>query len=327
MTATQYISLHLLVHSSASVRVAALKSFTYAPSTVTPLPAQVLRTLQQRLPEYHAETDARARNELHTIIKKFLSRLAIVIRRLSRAQGGSQEDRPQTNHYLSSSSINDDRSLRDHTEFLGWYVDFLVQELQPTASYPRHISALKILKFLADNGLCSNLESILAVSLTARSKDPLFSELYSIPAMQVLLDLCMDAFDDVRSAAVTLLSVFPYPMLVAFTGSESATEYIKASTKGTQPGSRLMLSSILRRAESLMRRTGRADYADGVGRLYDLTYLWCGELERNQRCDTPTLDILENLLTGLEDDVRTAQNDLQAATSSAPVHGRFIALR
>ncbi|MCJ1478167.1 hypothetical protein MMC13_006843 [Lambiella insularis] len=327
LTITQSISLHLLIHASASVRVAALKFLTYAPSSIGPFPVQILRTLQQTLPQFHAETDARARNEFCNSMRGFFSHVEVIVRRQSRSQGSFQEDQHQvgsSSHPLITSGFGD---MMGHSFFLGWYVDFLVQELQPTASYPRHISSLKILKLLADYGLCSTRGFVLAMSRITRSKDLLFFEFYSVQVMRVLLDLCMDPFDDVRSLAATLLNMLPNSMLAAPTEPLLTKAETITSSNINQHLGDPVLSFFLKRAEYLMRRTGRADYADGLGRLYDLSYSRCGENVSTRDAATIRASILEHLLGSLEDDVRIAQHDLQAAVSSAPVHGRFITLR
>ena len=81
----------------------------------------------------------------------------------------------------------------------------------------------------------------------------------------------------------------------------------------------------LDRAEVLMRLTGRAIYADGVGRLYDLLYERYAA--RSVVQSHTRHSIVEHLLTNLEIDVQVAINNLPLAVSKAPIHGWLIALR
>ena len=134
--------------------------------------------------------------------------------------------------------------------------------------------------------------------------------MYSIRIATLLLDLVVNAYDDVRNYATALLKLF----------EPSATT---PSISSTELNTRIQLA--LDRAESSMRRTGRASYADGVGRLYDLVYERQTIVPGEQTHDR--YSIVETLLTNLENDIQIAIKDLPLAVSKAPVHGRLIALR
>ena len=87
------------------------------------------------------------------------------------------------------------------------------------------------------------------------------------------------------------------------------------------------LSMALSRVEEMTYRTGRADYADAVGRTYELMYdhyLIAEDLTLRRK---GIVFILEHLISALEHDIKIAQENLRLATSTAPLHGRLIALR
>lgn len=141
----------------------------------------------------------------------------------------------------------------------------------------------------------------------------------------------MDPFDDVRGMAAGILKDFPSlgvsspnnPMRKGYDLVSSETDQRAHITMDHQ-----VLSLALTRAERLMSRTGRADFADGVGRLYDLTYRCC--LFNNN--DTNVVnskrsEVRKALISGLEKDIMIAQENLRMAISTAPLHGRLIALR
>ena len=131
--------------------------------------------------------------------------------------------------------------------------------------------------------------------------------------MRALLDLTMDPFADVRANAATMLKDFPHDMLDhVFVSSHSSI---------------VREGSVLDRAERMMQRSGRADYADGVGRLYDMLYGSC--IFRRSR-STDNLEpsrVITHLLGTLESDISMAKQNLAVAVASAPIHGRLIALR
>ena len=140
----------------------------------------------------------------------------------------------------------------------------------------------------------------------------------------------MDPFDDVRSIAATVLKCIPTSILSTVKGSTAEENHqtpLVESINGTLPADERYFSLALRRAENMMYRTSRADYADGVGRLYDLTY-GCCIIDEGANVDIDgRTSILENLLLALENDIRIAKKNLRVAVSTAPLHGRLIALR
>ena len=128
----------------------------------------------------------------------------------------------------------------------------------------------------------------------------------------------MDPFDDVRHMAATILKILP------------PQQHSIHMTNGTSQKSETFhidLSDILSRAETMMQHTGRADYADGVGRLYDLLFGRCSINIAATTWLEGRHAILEHLLSNLEHDIRVARDSLRLAVSAAPLHGRLISLR
>ena len=71
-----------------------------------------------------------------------------------------------------------------------------------------------------------------------------------------------------------------------------------------------------------MSCTGRADQADGFGRLYRLIFDFNKLVITNDR-----LSVLDNLLSSLLESVRDARGNLSLAVGHSPLHGDLIALR
>lgn len=318
---SQCISHRLLLHVSSSVRIAALRLFIDVASSTKPLTRDVLLALQQKLPHFHGETDSRARNEFVSAIKKLFSRLQGIIPRLNKVEGVF----PIPSE-ISMARFNTRSSgpLEDHFKFLTWYFSFLLGELQPVASYQRHISALKVMQQLSNSGVHKYLQHRRAIiAASSGGEEPQYS-FHDSSLFRLLLDLIVDPFDDVRSAAAALVQAFPKRMR---SDPGSANSDMLSGAHGGHRQERLTVSLTLQRAEALMRRTGRADCADGVGRLYDVLYGFQDLAMAPADCHRERGDIMRILIANLESDVKVAQSDLQQAILSAPLHGYLIALR
>lgn len=194
-------------------------------------------------------------------------------------------------------------TLRRHEDFISWYVGFLKDELASTASYQRHITALKAMSYIiqpatpqlnnADNSL--ELRILLVDTTWFRS----------------ILDLVMDPFDDVREAAASLV------MSLSLENRDSGLRDQIAILERTPIEE---LQSFCRRADELARKTARADHSDGAARSSELLCRW--STNTKERISIP-LEILSNLESKLD----AAENDLATAVLQAPVHGSFASLR
>ena len=104
---------------------------------------------------FHAEVDAKARNDFISVIKRLCLRIKGAIARMHKASGSATADisdqifpKPHNRPY------DDEKDLFEKQKwFVSWYIDFLVREMQPTASYQRHITALKIMHYIVHIGL------------------------------------------------------------------------------------------------------------------------------------------------------------------------------
>ena len=150
----------------------------------------------------------------------------------------------------------------------------------------------------------------------------------------MLLDLVMDPFDDVRGVAAGMLTEsLSFSPSNTNNANKSTTEeltsiFIARDKSSYTYVNQQVLSLALTRAEHLMYHTGRADYADGVGRLYVLKYGHCSVddeepiVGRSKRSE-----VIESIVLQLEKDIMIAEENLRIAVSAAPLHGRLIALR
>lgn len=316
------LGLNLLEHSSPAVRISALALLVSSPVSNRPLSEDALLCLRRCIPFFHVEVSAKARNESIALMNKLCLRLRIKAVSLIRDHQGSintfldQTAGLSLGHASSKEQRghNFPKELQRYLSFQSWYMRFLVHELRPTASYQSHISALRILHSVLESKLL--LQASKANELYIKLSD---EGLPSSLPLRPLLDLLLDPFDDVRQLANMVIevqiSLGQIPFLTEPNG-EAEAEALSLEKGGNSCNPKRVLRVALERAESKAAETGRADDADGVGRIYDLMY-----------GTDKTVSILGHLLDQLKDEVEVAKNSLISAVHTAPLHGHLIALR
>ena len=309
----ELIATTLLNHQTPSIRLAAF-SLAAAPTVkLTPFSINVLEGFQYAIPCYHDEVDPEFRQEFIAILKQMWTRLCSIIRRLRRE---NQQHQASVKHAPLPLCIHlPEREggavLSAHMDFFQWYISFLCEELQSTAPYQRHIAALSMLKFCSFN----EIEESAAPFRSKKSDLAPFLE-------RLLLDLVTDAFDDVRAMSTQLLRS-GYS-----TGVFKLDALIKAKSIAVSdniPGVSKLLKT-LAKAEARMQSTGRADHADGVGRLYTLIFDITGSSTGCEWHNTQ-IGIVSHLFIKIRADIATGSADLRRAMVPAPFHGHVIALR
>lgn len=302
-----------LVHSSHDVRSFAMSLLITSSSTTKPYSSLTFGLLRQHLRSCHADPDAKFRNEIlahsKNMVKRIKGAISVLQKDINRltikASKVDANGMPVNTHIGQGAKqianagetwLRD--TLREHEEFYVWYLEFLAHELVPTASYQRHITALKslvnILKLGADS--------------PSVAEQSLYRETQWI---RVILDLVMDPFDDVRQTATALLMLYPSNYIYAETadsGNHSKSKPID------------VLTEFCARASDLASRTSRADHSDGTARALGLLCAWQDTFESR-------LSLLLRTLDELEQKIKIAETDLGQAVMAVPVHGTFAAVR
>lgn len=188
-------------------------------------------------------------------------------------------------------------TLKSHEDFYAWYLDFLAHELVPTASYQRHITALKSLVNIVRLGKES----------PTSTEERIYTDSHWI---RIIMDLAMDPFDDVRETASSLLMLYP---------AESVRTKIEFGADQPKTTPLDILMEFYTRASNLASRTGRADHSDGTARSLGLLCAWQDTLE-------PRLSLLSRTLDELDQKIGAAEKELGRAVMSEPVHGTFAAI-
>lgn len=343
----------LLDHSSSSVRIGAL-SLLVSSASARPFCRRVLRRMRQCIPYFHVEVNPKPRNEIIAIMKKLCMRLRSATKSLLRcgqdpdtltrdqtsipAQLGARSDgnnRTSSENVFEQELDETSHVLDEHLAFRKWYMVFLIQELRPTASYQSHITALKMLEMLTE-------QTVGLANTPSKSRNDylgtLNGDLPSGLLLRPLTDLLLDPFDDVRQSANIVfdlhLSTNSFPRISTSKGkldkeADLVSGWAKKQADNEEDLRNANRSILLdlNKAENISGITGRADHADGFGRLNNLLYATSTAVARPTRWHQDCHLIVDRVVSTLEKDVDIAKNDLLFAVSSRPLHGHLIALR
>lgn len=213
--------------------------------------------------------------------------------------------------------------------FLNWYAEFLTRELHPASSYQRHITALQLLHWLLPTDVGVGAVRLPPEFVSNRDNEPLQKSLFTPQLLRCALDLMLDPFDDVRNAAAAILELSPSTLLAptSDSGGFAIPMEPRIDNGVILPSDRRGLIHTLIRAEAIMRYTGRADHADGVGRLYNLLFGTCQNSPKLNNWYNRRVSILTHILERLEHGIGVAHRDMRLAVGKHTLHGYLVALR
>ena len=281
----------LLSQSSRSARLTGFTTIVASHSATTPFTECSLRLIKRYLSHFFADTDANFRSEVSSLIQRLLDRLRAVTAVLAR-----QDDRHGLGEFERAQSV-----LRYHRGFLDWLLLCLTWELRPTASYQRHISALRCLSVVTRSGLDSRVaEAVFSKAALGDTRWPFVVTLMTPGLRSLLLDLLVDPFDDVRQTAASILAMY------SSSSGEDAWQDVQLARK---------------RAEMSMLLTGRADQADGVAHLHALQFRMHRSFgEQLENSISPLVNQLDSMLD-------IAASNLSQAVARFPIHGLLTSIR
>ncbi|KEQ95613.1 hypothetical protein AUEXF2481DRAFT_79436 [Aureobasidium subglaciale EXF-2481] len=303
----------LLLRTSDAVRIAGLAMLTNTTTTTQPLSSGTMDALKKGLPFLHADADAGFRSELFSLIKHLMERIKSATANLAKPQSkakanGSGHTSAQSQ---SKSGVGLD-TVTAHRSFVEWYVSFLKAEMRPTASYQRHVSALRCIMIIAKSGV----DPRIVIPIHSRSGGfavswPFELDVVDDEMTDLLTGLLLNAYDDVRSTAAEILNL---------------TENVSQSQR--KAISTPVLVNSLAQAQNMMMRSGRADHADGVAHLYSSLFRQCANLiSDDERWWASRCQVLEYLVHTIEQTIQVANADIAQAVSRNPLHGLFTSLR
>ncbi|KAI2469215.1 putative death-receptor fusion protein-domain-containing protein [Annulohypoxylon bovei var. microspora] len=311
----------VLCHDSFEARSSAVSILIASSSTTKPYTAEALELLKKHLPSFHEDSDPKMRYDVlghsRNMIKRIQSTVESLRREVERTSKkinkiGLSKVSPkvfteakdnQLQKHQEDTIVELCATLRRHEAFVSWYVGFLKDELSPTTSYQRHITALKAIVFI--------IQPTIPQGSNADISSELRSLLVDTTWFRSVLDLIMDPFDDVRETAASLvMSLWPE--------SRDSRLREQIGRLGRTPIEELR--SFCCKADELARRTARADHSDGAARSSELLCRWSTNTEEK-------ISIPFEVLSKLEAKLSAAENDLATAVLQAPVHGSFASLR
>lgn len=345
----------LLSHSLGRVRSAAFSVLVSSISSIRPFPTYTLDLLKQKLCILHADTDAKFRNEVLSNSRHMVERLRGATSNLTRelVMSGlsvhSESNVERENNQLTKEAKSAlEVSLQEHKNFMNWYLQFLSNELVPTASYQRHITALRAIQIVVKSGARRSQTYVGLIQPPNTQPAWIFDIfIFTEKMIRLLLDRLMDPFEDVRAAATDILkfafldSLPDEKLHCSITRPLSDVPIVRPESKGIENSSHVshlensekgdskelwhsmiptLLLQFIERAQCASQRTGRADIADGIARSSELLCIFL-------LSDQARLAFLESLILDLERKVVVAEDDLAKAVSLAPIHGQFASLR
>ncbi|KAI1735552.1 putative death-receptor fusion protein-domain-containing protein [Xylaria scruposa] len=315
----------LLCHRSHEARASGLSILVASPSTTKPYASETLGLLQKYLPSFHEDVDPKIRYDVlghsRNMIRRLYNSTDILRKESARtlktsekkamefektkstleSEGTTQTEGQQMIKEVAMTSPTD--TLREHEKFVEWYTNFLKGELVPSASYQRHITALRAMNYF----LKSSLVQKDGTAITRWPANLLIDNTW----FRSVLDLILDPYDDVREAATSLI------MLLQPGGSMSGPP---SQVNGLPVTPIEELRRFCRKANELALKTARADHCDGAARSQQLLCRWSSSFEE-------AVEVLAAIFSGLEKKLGAAESDLAAAVLQAPVHGDFASLR
>ena len=158
---SNFLAIRCLDHQSPYIRIAATSIIVIADGTAASFTNKDLHALRPALKMFFSETDARIRGDLFNIMKKLTSRLLLVINKLERNLVNTRE---AVLHHQRSSDT-DSLILAQHKQFVKWFYNFLCTEMRPSASYQRHLMALKTLNMESTLELLSTCKVSLHITI------------------------------------------------------------------------------------------------------------------------------------------------------------------
>ncbi|TQS37652.1 hypothetical protein Golomagni_01867 [Golovinomyces magnicellulatus] len=341
----------LLTHASGIIRSLSFSVLVSSLSPLRPLSSSTIQAIKSNLHILHFDSDVKFRNEILSTLKQLIERLrgstAFLVKEVHsiklQLQSKSNDDVSQENRARTLLQQTQDL-LQEQRLFIKWFFEFLIGELIPTASYQRHVISLKAINLWMSSGIIkATVYRTRARSANNETQWPFQIDFFSPEAIRILLDLLVDPFEDVRALAGSILKISPPthfmktkdgllakrkdPSVISIPeicdwSSSSQPVILRCDNKSFDPdvGAPLsILEDFIKYIEIISNKTGRADYADGLARSYELlNYLLSSGKEK--------IRILTKLVDKILSKVLIAEGNLAIAVHDAPLHGILAAL-
>ncbi|POS83999.1 hypothetical protein EPUL_003568 [Erysiphe pulchra] len=340
-----------LAHADDLVRSVSFSILVSSSSPLRPFSPATIQIIKSKLHILFSDTDIKFRNEILSTTKQLIERLrgssAFLVKEISsrkyQLRDGSRFD---ILHVAQAENLLQKTVdlLQSQRSFIKWILEFLIGELIPTASYQRHITSLKTINLWLSSGIIgSKSRKPSAKKTNNQTIWPFAIDFFTPEVVRLLIDLLVDPFEDVRALASNILKM---ASAVQFQRSEESSvsktkkrkhiiipeichwssnfqdNFSKRSVEEKQINtneSLKILEDFIEFVEEISNKTGRADYADGLARSYELYYYL-------QDCQREQDKIFRNLADKLVMKISLAENNLAKAVQDEPLHGILAAL-
>ena len=320
----------LLLHESSDIRISALATLIHSSSSTRPFTAKMFVLLRRNLPFFYTEHDPKIRGEFISLMKYLCSRLQASVTKMLRSQ--AKHDKFSTPVGMAVDRVHEDSEedcseiLESHLSFIEWHLEMVITRLRVTASYQPHITGLKVLQHI------KNFDLEHRISVGCPSSPSLRAQARSTTSviLRLLLDLVMDPFDDVRdTAAAVLKGMISSGSVVTNTDFVEDKRSIpkRADLRLDMKLHTNLFDQTISKAEAMVNRTGRADYADGLGRLCELKCDYLVKEAGSNKTEDKSVSAVLELVESLEDRVESLKNNIRVPNFGIPLHGLLIALR
>lgn len=316
----------LLSHSSQTIRLAGLSFIVSSVSPARPLTLNGLESIKRNLYHLFAETDANVRCDTFRLMQQLIDRVRAAMASLHKTITRSSSAETST---LASTMNSLDTILHAHWTFMQWLLRFLSAGLRPGGSYQRHICSLKVLLTVAKSGIDPSISAqYLSRQSLTQTKWPYHLCIFTPWIERSLLDLTMDAFEDVRSIAVTLLAMNRRREVLSVGTTNTHAHGNAVISARASESSHIDLVQFIARAEEIMLSSGRADHADGVSKAYALLFQKArDEVGGCVGWPMTKLRIVQHLGKFLAHTIEIAEKDLHDAIHRFPIHGTLASIR
>lgn len=249
------------------IRNRTLRLLLFSSATTSKISGGTLAYIKRNIKFAFHDGDAHSRSELLGIIRSLLARLT------------DSASAAKKLHYTDGVCI-------DYSDFIFWFLDFLQEELSPTASYNRRVIGLSALKLIFE---------VIPNEIIAPGRSQSADKFWAQQNLaEMLLALLFDPFEDVRQMSLNVLEILQ-----------------GQNEKDILPNINFHIIKhphTIQWAEEMAARSGRADHADGLANLYALT---------------ARADIFENLASRL---LAVLSEDISIHHSTFPIHGGLLGL-
>jgi hypothetical protein len=286
----------LLQVNTASYRISALQLLVSSPKLSKAIPSCIYEIVLGSLDMIFMDSDLETRNEMYSSFKKFISRIKDSTYALQRDATSLTKKNYEKFELEIKEKLNDVTKSKD---FFIKLLKYIENALKPGSSYLKKEMAYKLLIVLIESGLDKRIDS---KYLESGSKSVGFVyqiEIYNNTLVRLLIDNIMDNFEDIRHFSTEIITMASFKL-------EECID---------------MNLLELRALEMLRDIKGKE--VDSGARFFKFAFEYYQNNENLIKCE----NIVQLLLTKIDDSLEKADDDFSAACIHHSIQGYFAAFK